>query len=177
MPQTSDPDLLAAALIGYQEILKQIESQIAELRRRLNVAPAAAAVPAPKKRRISATGRANIVAALKKRWAAVKRAKRAASQAAAPKAAPKKRKLSTAGRANIVAALRKRWAAVKRAKKAATKLAAPKPVPKKAPAATPKRAARKITRKAAVKRRAPRKVQPAPVVQEPTVPNAQTTTA
>jgi hypothetical protein len=79
MAQTPDTDLLAAALVGYQEKLKQIQSSMDELRRRLNVGAPAPAAAAPartrKRRRLSAEGRANIIAALKKRWAAVKSAK------------------------------------------------------------------------------------------------------
>lgn len=62
-------------------MLKQVESHIADLLRRLRVAvPApspAATAPAAKKRRLSPEGRAHIVAAQKKRRAAVNTAKKA----------------------------------------------------------------------------------------------------
>jgi hypothetical protein len=96
MPQTPDPDFLGAALLGYQEILKQIESRITELRQKLNMSapePRAVAVaPATGERRLSPAGRVNIVAALKKRWAAAKKAKVAASQPAKPKPSAQKDK-------------------------------------------------------------------------------------
>jgi hypothetical protein len=59
--------------------------------------PAPATQDAPKaKRKLSKAGRANIVAALKKRWAAVKAAKAQQQKAAAAKkAAPKKAAVKT----------------------------------------------------------------------------------
>jgi hypothetical protein len=63
MPRTIDADLLAAALLGYESMLTEINSRIAELRQRLGTAPRA-----PTKHRISTAGRARIAAAQKKRW-------------------------------------------------------------------------------------------------------------
>jgi hypothetical protein len=92
-----DADFLAAALAGYQQSLVGIETRIAELRKRIGgVAPVAAApavAPAKKKRRLSAEGRARIVAATKKRWAAVRKAK-AEAAAAASKPAKKRAKVA-----------------------------------------------------------------------------------
>ncbi|HUD46875.1 MAG TPA: hypothetical protein VMR33_08595 [Candidatus Baltobacteraceae bacterium] len=66
-------------------------------------------VQAPKKRRLSAAGRARIAAGARARWARVKEK--------APKASkgPKKgkRRLSAAGRAAIIAGTKARWAKVK----------------------------------------------------------------
>jgi hypothetical protein len=88
---------------------------------------------APAKRKMSAAGRRAIIAATKKRWAAIKAAKAAAAApapapapvAATPKAAPakasvpiKKGGLTEAGRKALSIAMKKRWAAKK---KAATK--------------------------------------------------------
>jgi hypothetical protein len=42
MPLPTDPDLLAAALIGYQEMLKDIDARMSELRARIGVQPASA---------------------------------------------------------------------------------------------------------------------------------------
>jgi hypothetical protein len=77
------------------------------------------------KRKLSAAGRRAIVAATKKRWAAVKAAKAAAAAAlvaARPKAAPakapgpvKKGGLTAAGRKALSIAMKKRWAAKKKA--------------------------------------------------------------
>jgi hypothetical protein len=72
MPRTIDADLLAAALAGYESMRAEIESHIADLRRRLGHGG-----PISTKHRISAAGRARIAAAQKKRWAAAKRAEAA----------------------------------------------------------------------------------------------------
>jgi hypothetical protein len=66
------------------------------------------ASPAQKKRRkMSAAGKARIVAALKARWAKVKAAKSGAE------AKPAKRKMSAAAKAKSSAAMKTRWAKVK----------------------------------------------------------------
>ena len=70
---TANSDILQAALTGYQAELTQIKQTMADIRRELKPTTAAAPV-APKhasraKRKISAAGRKNIIAALKKRWA------------------------------------------------------------------------------------------------------------
>ena len=72
-----DRATLEAALVGYQQQLQQIEGKMAELRRMLGQAPAAAPVakrarkagPAKQKHRMSAEGRARIAAAQRARWA------------------------------------------------------------------------------------------------------------
>jgi hypothetical protein len=74
-------------------------------------APASTPAKAPKKRRMSATGRARVAAAQKARWAKIKGAKPAS------KAPAKKRKMSAAGRAKISAAAKARWAKAKAAGK------------------------------------------------------------
>jgi hypothetical protein len=72
------------------------------------------ASPAPKKRRkMSAAGRARLVAALKARWAKVK----ATKSGAEAKPAKKKFTMSAAARAKISAAAKARWAKIKGAKK------------------------------------------------------------
>jgi hypothetical protein len=81
---------------------------------------------APAKRKMSAAGRRAIIAATKKRWAAIKAAKAAAEApapvAATPEAASaktpapvKKRALTEAGRKALSIAMKKRWAAKKKA--------------------------------------------------------------
>jgi hypothetical protein len=87
-----DREFLSAALAGYQQALEEIETHIADLQKKIGgaatVAAAPTAAPAVKKRRLSAEGRARIVAATRKRWAAVHKAK-AEAAAAAKKAAAK----------------------------------------------------------------------------------------
>ena len=59
-----DRELKQAALIGLRRQLQRIADLIGRLEQELGTGPAQ---PAPRKRRLSAAGRANIVAALKKR--------------------------------------------------------------------------------------------------------------
>jgi hypothetical protein len=78
MKKENDPGILQAALLGYQQQLEEINSKIADLRRRLGsrgTTPAAGPAPrAPqKKHRISPEGRARIAAAQRRRWAAAKK--------------------------------------------------------------------------------------------------------
>ncbi len=71
-----DPSLLRAALVGYQNQLTEIEQAMAEIRRRLKMAPGSDSKPAPaRKRTMSAAARRRIAAAQRKRWAAYKKAK------------------------------------------------------------------------------------------------------
>jgi hypothetical protein len=82
MPNSHDAEFLAAALAGYQCKLEEIQARMAEIKAQLSGAssPAKAAGPAKKKRRLSPEGRARIIAATKKRWAAVRKAKAAAAK-------------------------------------------------------------------------------------------------
>jgi hypothetical protein len=79
MRKDDDPEILQAALLGYQQQLQTINARIAELKRHLggrSAAPARNAHDpraAQKKHRISAEGRARIAAAQRKRWAATKK--------------------------------------------------------------------------------------------------------
>jgi hypothetical protein len=88
--------------------------------------PASVGPTVPAKRKMSAAGRRAIIVATKKRWAAIRAAKAAATApapvAAAPKAAPakawapvKKGGLTAAGRKALSIAMKKRWATKKKA--------------------------------------------------------------
>ena len=94
MPLTLDADFLGAALVGYQQIHKQIESRMADLRHRLHVGPTAsspaAAARVAKNWKLSPEGRAHIVAAQRARWAAKKSTSAPSSKTSAKKA-PMKR--------------------------------------------------------------------------------------
>jgi hypothetical protein len=72
-----DPDIINAALIGYQQELERIKGKIADLQRQLGrrseAAPAPAHARPARKHHVSAEGRARIAAAQRKRWAAAKR--------------------------------------------------------------------------------------------------------
>ena len=141
MPQTVDADILAAALIGYQEKVKEIDARMADLRRRLggkSAAPAAPAAAATAKRAVSAKARKRMAAAQRRRWAAVRRAKAAAAvKPAASRPAAKEAKPAAAPKRVV--------------KKGAARKAKPAVAPKSA--AQPKRQPARVKR-AAVKRSA-----------------------
>jgi hypothetical protein len=135
----NDPELLAAALVGYERQRSEIETKIAELRRQLRRraehnghGALAAEGAAPVQRRVlSAAARKRIAVAQRKRWAEYRKAEHpvaAKKTSGVQKAAAKPmRHMSAAGRKRIAEAQRKRWAAV-RAKKTPQKTvqAAPK---------------------------------------------------
>jgi hypothetical protein len=120
-----EKSMLEAALIGFEQMRKNIDEKMDSIRRQLG-SGATVATAAPR-RTLSPAARQRIAAAQRKRWAAVK---------AQGKPAAAKRTMSAEARNRIAAAQRKRWAELKKAqaKKPATKAAV-----KKAPA--PERAA------------------------------------
>jgi hypothetical protein len=84
--------------------------------------PASVGPTVPAKRKMSAAGRRAIIAATKKRWAAIRAAKAAEVPAATPKAASakalatgKKGGLTAAGRKALSIAMKKRWAMKRKA--------------------------------------------------------------
>jgi hypothetical protein len=87
----SDPLLLQAALIGLQQMKANVDAKMSDVRRRLGMAvepdegQPAPKKPLRKKRRLSAAGRANIIAALKKRWAERRKEEEQAKAKLAPK--------------------------------------------------------------------------------------------
>lgn len=105
------PDIIQAAIAGFQQQKLTIDAQIAELRAMLpGVRTLPVATPAPtegKGRKMSAAARKRIGEAQRKRWAKSK------GEPVATKVSKPKRKLSAEGKAAIVAALKKRWAAKK----------------------------------------------------------------
>ena len=107
-----DATVLQAALQGLEQQRTEIEKKIATVRTLIGgPKPKASAAPVearPKRTRSAATRR-RMAAAQRKRWAALKAAKK--------ESAPKKRRLSAEGRRNIIEATRKRWAEI-RARKA-----------------------------------------------------------
>ena|ERR1035437_7408219 len=114
------PEIITAAIVGFEQQKLRIDAQIAELRAMLPGGPTAtAATPEALKgkRRMSAAARKRIGDAQRKRWAESKKT----SSPVAPAAAKPKRKLSAAGKAAIVAALKKRWAAKRAAAEKAAK--------------------------------------------------------
>ena len=107
MPTKLTPEIISAAILGFEEQKRLIDANIAELRAILSDDSAEPTFkPEPtkhKRRKVSAAGRARIAAAQRKRWAESK-------AAAQPSTPPKpKRVLSEAGRKAIIAATKKRW--------------------------------------------------------------------
>ena len=124
MPNTSAPtiDQLKRAI----QLTEQIEKLQGELNRIFpgsaakasatpTAAPKAATAPGKKRRKMSATGRAAIVAAQKARWAKINSAKETPAIAAAAPKAKVQRKISPAARARMVEGAKKRWALLKAA--------------------------------------------------------------
>jgi hypothetical protein len=144
------PEIINAAIVGFEQQKLRIDTQIAELRAMLDgdiSKPTAA--PGPPKRKISAAARRRMALGQKARWAKLKGESEPPAPATAETPKPK-RKLSKEGRAAIVAALKKRWAA--------KKAAAAKPKP----AVAKKVAAQKTAKKAAPVKKGTKKSAPAP---------------
>jgi len=123
------PEVITAAIEGFEAQTQRIDEQISELRAMLNGAQPKAAVEPQKvtRRKMSAAGRKRIAETQRKRWAAIK----GVSEPAAPQPPKRKRRLSAAGRAAIVAALKKRWAEKRAASGKLQAVAAKKAAPKK----------------------------------------------
>jgi hypothetical protein len=114
------PEIITAAVEGFEQQKLRIDAQIAELRAMLTGPPTATAaapeVPKGKRRKMSAAARKRIGDAQRKRWAEAKKT----SSPVAPEVPKPKRKLSAAGKKAIVEATKKRWAAFHAAKRAET---------------------------------------------------------
>jgi hypothetical protein len=125
------PEIITAAIGGFEQQKLRIDVQIAELRALLKGNPTepAATPEAPKgKRRMSAAARKRIGDAQRKRWA---ESEEESAFPVAPEPPKPKRKLSAAGKKAIAEASRKRWAAFHAAKKAGTSTVAKKRAAKK----------------------------------------------
>src|ERR1022692_1694638 len=128
MPLKLTPEIINAAIVGFEQQELRIDTQIAELRAMLpgGATHPAAANPEPtkgKRRKMSAAARKRIGDAQRKRWAASKGEAESPSKTATAKP---KRKMSAAGKKAISEATKKRWAAfhaTKQAKKPAAKKA------------------------------------------------------
>jgi hypothetical protein len=119
MPPKLTPEIITAAIEGFEAQKTRIDAQIAELRALLSggsAEPAAASEGTPPKRKISAAVRRRMALGQQARWAKIRGGIDQAA-AATPETPKPKRKLSAAGKAAIVAALKKRGAAKKAAAK------------------------------------------------------------
>ena|ERR1039458_253583 len=161
--QKLTPEILTAAIAGFEQQKLRIDAQIAELRTMLpggRTEPAATPEgPKGKRRKLSAAARKRIGDAQRKRWAESKKPSEPQPQPAAMSEAPK-RKLSAAGKRAIVEATKKRWAAFHAAKAAEKPAVAKKRVAKKT-------AAKKVTAKKTAVKKPQKKVAKAPEVAAP----------
>jgi hypothetical protein len=156
MPTKISPEILAAAIEGFEAQKKNIDAQIAELRHTLSggpvETPATPEAHARKRKGFSAGVRRKMALAQKARWAKI-RGESEPTEPAATKAkeAPKaKRRISAEGMKRIIAATKKRWRLAKAAKTVATATKKAAPVAKKVAVkkAAPK-GSKKVARKSA----------------------------
>jgi hypothetical protein len=158
------PQVINAAILGFEEHKRHIDTQIAELRAMLpGGRPEPAATPEIAKgirRKMTAAARKRIGDAQRKRWAESKKPSEPQSQPAPVSEAPKrKRKLSAAGKRAIVEATKKRWAAFHAARGAEKPAVVKKGAAKKT---TAKKAAVKVAAKKTAAKRAQKKAVKAP---------------
>jgi hypothetical protein len=160
MPNKLTPDILNAAIEGFESEKRRLDEQIAELRQMLN-GNQSQAEPAQStkrlRRKMSAAARARIAEAQRRRWA---QSKKSQSPSKSPSETSKpKRRLSAAGRKRIAEATKARWARIRaeaaRGAKAGRssskkKAGGKKTVAKAAKAAASKRSTRKATSSAEV---------------------------
>jgi hypothetical protein len=149
MPQGLTPQVIEAAIAGFEQQKTKLQEQIEELRALLpsrHNETAATSETAPRRRKFSAAARRKMAESQRARWQRI----RGESEPSAPAAETKKpkRKLSAEGRANIVAALKKRHAA---AKKAGTSATAKDTAPARKKSATKKAVTKGSRTKAATK--------------------------
>src|ERR1039458_1256234 len=114
MPQQKlTPEIIVAAILGFEEQKRHIDSKIAELRAMLPGGPSETAAtpvaPTSKRRKFSAAVRRRLRGGQQRRWASI-RGESEPAASATPEAPKPKRKLSAAGRKAIQDALRRRWA-------------------------------------------------------------------
>ena len=112
--QKLSPEIITAAILGFEEQKRNIDSKITELRAMLPGGPGETAstpeVPTPKRRKFSAAARRRMKEAQqRKRWAKI-RGESEPAASATPEAPKPKRKLSAADRKAIQDAVRRRWA-------------------------------------------------------------------
>ena len=153
--QKLTPEIITAAVLGFEQQKTHIDAKIAELRALLPGGSAETAatleVPIRKRKKFSAASRRKMAMAQKARWAKL-RGEAEPTQAAKPEPEKPKRKLSAAAKAKLVANLKKARAAKAAKAKAPAKKASPA-----RKQTTPKKAAVKkvVAKKSAAKKTAP----------------------
>jgi hypothetical protein len=119
MPQRLTPEIIIAAIAGFEAQKDKLDSRIAEIRSMLDGGrsePAASTETTKPRKKRSAAVRRKMALAQRARYAKLKQGSEPTQGVAAK---PKKRKMSAAGRRAISLAAKKRWAAIKAAKKVA----------------------------------------------------------
>jgi hypothetical protein len=149
-------DIITAAILGFEDQKRRIDSQISELRAILpggSISTAATPeAPTRKRRKFSAAARRRMKEAQQRRWAKVRQDSESPAPET-PEAAKTKPRISKEGMARIIAATKKRWANVRAAKAQQSRAATRKVAVKKSvPKSVAKKAAHK---KAAVKKTTP----------------------
>ena len=118
MAQKLTPEILAAALDGFEVQKQRIDTRIAEIRQMLDSGghsePAASTATAKPRKKFSAATRRKMAAAQRARYANLKQDSEPTQPVIAK---PKKRHLSASARRRIGAAVRKKWALKKAAAK------------------------------------------------------------
>jgi hypothetical protein len=119
MSKNLTPDIIAAAIDGFEAQKLRIDGQIAELRAMLNggtsTVVATAEIATSGRKRFTAASRRKMALAQKARWAKLRGE---SEPVARVKLEKPKRQLSEEGRRRIVAATKKRWRLQKAAAKA-----------------------------------------------------------
>jgi hypothetical protein len=167
MPTKLAPEVLSAAIEGFEAQKKNIDARIAELRQTLfsdpAETPATPEAPARKRTGFSAVVRRKMALAQRARWAKIRGESEPSTPATtkAEKAPKAKRRISAEGLKRVIAATKKRWrlakaakavsSAAKKAVPAAKKVAVKRAVPK---------ASKKVARKSAPVKGAARETAP-----------------
>jgi hypothetical protein len=118
MPKTLTPEIVLAAIAGFELQKAKLDSQIAELRSMLDGSGRSESPSTPTgrpRKKFSAATRRKMAAAQRARYSKL----RQGSEPTQPVIAKPRRKLSAKGRRAISIAAKKRWKAIKAAKKAA----------------------------------------------------------
>ena len=118
MPTKLTSEIITAAILGFEEQRRQIDTKIAELRAMLpggSATPTTPEAPTGKRKKFSAATRRRMKEAQQRRWAKI-RVESEPPALATPEAPKPKRRISKAGMARIVAATKERWARVRAAK-------------------------------------------------------------
>jgi hypothetical protein len=116
MQQKLTPEIIIAAIAGFEAQKTHIDSQIGELQSMLEghshpaATPSETEAPTGKRKKFSAAARLRMMQAQQARWAKIKGESEPASQPVTAEPAKRKRRMSAAGRRNIIEATKRRWA-------------------------------------------------------------------